>query len=438
VTAVRFAGALASLLLAMATGTASAQSPGTASVQSQCPPSFDWSGFYPPEVLDRVAQRSAPGLRANFDEVLLPRLTDRERGALRDARLDLGQREYKDHPLNFYAARGGLVVLPLSSIRLVSDLSLALAWLNRHRLPEKRVFDYAAMLAWRGPTPDGARALPLSVLGVPEDADSDPAVENLYQKILGSIMVFVMAHETGHLFYDHRADVDAARSRLQEGEADAFAVDLMARIGAAPVGVSFYFLMAAPFECPGRSTHPLSGERVARTARAIIDNAAVFARDKPDPARERQLIGAIAGKLQEVSALVDDPDVREATRQVGQSSSVAGFAASASPGPGQAVARQAFDGSYSGQWADAKGTVLEIGMVLKREGQVVRGTYDFGLGTVELDGTVDGDRLDYSWRWGSEYFGRGRLVSGAGGALEGTWGYTRSIEGGGTLTASPR
>ena len=429
-TAARFLGVLASLLLAVAIGTASAQSP--------CAPLFDWRGFYPPEVLDRVAQRSAPGLRDNFDEVLLPRLTDRERSVLRDARLDLSQREYKDHPLNFYAARGGLVVLPLSSFRLVSDLSLALAWLNRHGLPEKRVFDYTAMLAYRGPTPDGVQALPLSVLGVPQDADSDPAIDSLYQKIVGSILVFVMAHETGHLFYNHRADVDAAQSRLQESEADAFAIDLMARIGAAPVGISFYFLMAAPFECPGRSTHPLSGERVARVARAIVDNAAVFARDKPDPARERQLIGAVAGKLQEVSALIDDPDVREAMRRVGQSSSVASFATSASPAPGQTVARQAFDGSYSGQWADAKGTVLEIGMVLTREGQIVRGTYDFGLGSVELDGTVDGDHLNYAWRWGSEYFGRGRLVNGAGGELEGTWGYTQRFDGGGTLTATPR
>jgi len=128
-------------------------------------------------------------------------------------------------------------------------------------------------------------------------------------------------------------------------------------------------------------------------ARAIVDNAAVFARDKPDPARERQLIGAVAGKLQEVSALIDDPDVREAMRRVGQSSSVASFATSASPAPGQTVARQAFDGSYSGQWADAKGTVLEIGMVLTREGQIVRGTYDFGLGTVELGHLFSGITL---------------------------------------------
>ena len=189
---------------------------------------FDWRGFYPPEVLDRVAQRSAPGLRENFDEVLLPRLTDRERGALRDARLDLSQREYKDHPLNFYAARGGLVVLPLSSVRLVSDLSLALAWLNRHRLPEKRVFDYAAMLALWGPRRTACRRC-RSASGRPRQCRQRsrhrrPVPEDAQ---IGSIMVFVMAHETGHLFHGHRADVDAAQSRLQESEADAFAIDLM-------------------------------------------------------------------------------------------------------------------------------------------------------------------------------------------------------------------
>ena len=77
--------------------------------------------------LDRVAQRTAPGLRSNFEQVLLPRLTDRERQKLGGISLDLSRREYAEHPLNFYAATGGKVVLPLSSVKLASDLSLALA-----------------------------------------------------------------------------------------------------------------------------------------------------------------------------------------------------------------------------------------------------------------------------------------------------------------------
>jgi hypothetical protein len=407
--------------------------------RAQCAPEFDWSGFYPPSVIDRVALRSAPGLRSNFEQVILPRLTDHERRVLRNATLDLSQREYPRHPINFYAAQGGRVVMPLSSVRLVSDLTLALAWLNRHRQPEKRVFDYVAMLAYRGPAPDGVRAQPLTALGVPADADSDPAVEALFQKMFGTIMVFVMAHETGHLFHGYHATVDSAQSRAQESEADAFAIDLMARIGAAPIGVSFYFMMAAPFECPGRSTHPLSGERISRLSRAVMDNGAVFARDKPSPMRERQLIEGIVTELQKVATMVDDPDVRAATRQVGMSSRVADFAATTPPGQRRrSVVRQAFDGGYEGKWTDSKGTSLDIRMALQRQSKTVRGKYEFGMGSVELEGTVDGDQLSYAWRWGTEYFGRGRLRSNASGQLEGTWGYTQRHEGGGTLTATPK
>jgi Peptidase family M48 len=410
-----------------------------AGARAQCAPPFDWSGFYPPAALDRVAQRSAPGLRSNFEQVLLPRLTDRERQQLGGISLDLSRREYAEHPLNFYAATGGKVVLPLSSIKLVSDLSLALAWYNRKRLPEQKVFDYAAMLAFRGPAPDGVKALPLAALGVPDDADNDPAVNGLFQKLFGTTMVFIMGHETGHLFHSHRANVGEARSRQQEGEADAFAVELMARMGEPPIGISFYFMMAAPFECAERSTHPLSGERVNRLVAALQNNASLFARNKPSPQQERQLVESIALELGKVAKLVDDPDIRESMRLAGLSSKVADFAAAARPGgtrPG--TNRQPFDGDYVGQWIDAKGVSLDFRMSLRRQGTTVRGTYEFGMGTAELEGTVAGDQLDYAWRWGTEYFGRGKMNSLANGGLQGTWGYTRRSEGGGTLSAMPR
>ena len=90
---------------------------GISAAHAQCAPPYDWSGFYSPAALDRVAQRSAPGLRSNFEQVLLPRLTDAERRKLGGVSLDLSRREYPEHPLNFYAATGRRVVLPLSSIK---------------------------------------------------------------------------------------------------------------------------------------------------------------------------------------------------------------------------------------------------------------------------------------------------------------------------------
>jgi len=408
--------------------------------RAQCPPPYDWSGFYPQAILDRAARLTAPDLRSNFEQYMLPRLTDQQRRALAGIALDFSRREYPEHPLNFYAARGGKIVLPLSSVRLVTDLTLALAWLNRHRLPEKKVFDYVAMLAYRGPAPDGVRAQPLAALGVPENATSEANVSELFQKLLGDTMVFIMAHEMGHLFHNHQPNLDAAQSRRQESEADAFAVELMGRMGMPPVGISYYFTMAMPVECPVRSTHPLTGERVNRLAATLRDNAALFARDKSSPQHERQLIEAIAGELDVLARLLDDPDIRESARLIGQSSKVADFsgasAAAAVPGaPHPGTVRQTFDGSYVGQWADAK-AALDFRMTLRRQGQIVRGDYEFGMGAAELEGTVTGDQLDYAWRWGKDYFGRGRLKSLPDGQLQGTWGYGHRLDGGGTVNAT--
>jgi hypothetical protein len=410
--------------------------------RAQCPPPHDWRGFYPPALLDRTARLTAPDLQSNFDQFMLPRLTDQQRRALAGVSLDFSQREDPTHPLNFYAARGGKIVLPLSSVRLVTDLTLAIAWLNRHRLPERKVFDYAAMLAYRGPAPDGVRALPLVALGVPENATSEAEVGDLFQKLLIDTTIFIMAHEMGHLFHNHHPNVSAAQSRLQESEADAFAVELMGRMGAPPVGISYYFTMATPFECPARSTHPLTGERVNRLAATLRDNAALFVRDKPSPQHEQQLIETIARELEVLARLLDDPDIRESTRLIGQSSKVADFAgASASsavpraPPPG--TVRQAFDGSYVGKWADAT-AALDFRMTLRRQGQIVRGNYEFGMGAAELEGTVTGDQLDFAWRWGNDYFGRGRMKSLANGQLQGTWGHALRFEGGGTMNATPQ
>jgi hypothetical protein len=197
-------------------------------------------------------------------------------------------------------------------------------------------------------------------------------------------------------------------------------------------------MMAAPFECAELSTHPLSGERMNRLVAALRNNASLFARNKPSPQQERQLVESITLELGKVAKLVDDPDIRESMRLAGLSSKVADFTANRSGAIRPGAVRQAFDGNYVGQWTDAKGVSLDFRMSLQRQGTTVRGTYEFGMGTAELEGTVASDQLDYAWRWGTEYFGRGKMNSLANGGLQGTWGYTRRSEGGGTLSATPR
>ena len=125
-------------------------------------------------------------------------------------------------------------------------------------------------------------------------------------------------------------------------------------------------------------------------------------------------------------------------RLVGQSSSVADFAGGGAAGAVPSPTRQAFDGNYAGEWTDSKGSVLAVRMSLQRAGQTVRGKYEFGMGAADLDGIVEGDQFDYAWRWGNDYYGRGRLKNLADGQLRGTWGYTRQFEGGGLLSVRPQ
>ena len=71
---------------------------------------------------------------------------------------------------------------------------------------------------------------------------------------------------------------------------------------------------------------------------------------------------------------------------------------------------------------------------MKRHGENVTGTFSFGAGSVMLKGVVDGERLYYNWKWGTQYFGKGVLQAAnpTGEELSGTWGYTKADDGAGT------
>ncbi len=76
----------------------------------------------------------------------------------------------------------------------------------------------------------------------------------------------------------------------------------------------------------------------------------MFARDKPSPQQERQLVESIAQELGKVAKLVDDLRYPQSMRLAGLSSKVADFAAAAGPAARRPVAsRQPFDGNYVGQ-----------------------------------------------------------------------------------------
>ena len=79
-------------------------------------------------------------------------------------------------------------------------------------------------------------------LGVPDNAREESAVANRVDRNFGNTIVFLLAHELGHALKKHDTHSrDPIQKRRQEIEADAFAIEVMRRIGQVPLGVEFWF-----------------------------------------------------------------------------------------------------------------------------------------------------------------------------------------------------
>lgn len=406
-----------------------------------------WAGFYDQKTLVYWQGQIPPGVEENFREVVWPKLTSEEKRALGQVTLDFPVEEPK-HPMNFYAVtRGGkqTITLPISSMRFFGDIALAYAWLNESGYSIDPVTDYLAMLKYQWPDGlVGRQYRPLDALGVPKNATANPRVERQFQRIFGTAIVFVLGHELGHLYHQHKMNVSPEHSRQQEEEADRFAMQIMRRVGDAPVGIMQFFSVLAHFapytsdpDYPARratATHPVSSSRLQAVAAGIETNAADFSRT----GTSTETLVKIAGEVRKFANIFDSEGVQDLIRSKGLSVKPEqlgprkpGAVAAAPDVAG--LTTMPFSGLYRGKWLDTKGTDLDVEMILTRQGDVVRGRYHFDAGTVTIEGFVSDNTLFYNWRWGTEYFGKGVLKPDVSShELIGTWGYTRAESGAGT------
>lgn len=441
-----------------------------ASVQAR--PTEIWAGFYDRETLLYWRGQTPPGVEENFREVIWPSLTPEEKRSIGNVALDFPL-EDASHPMNFYASSSGAgktITLPVSSLRFFGDIALAYVWLGEFGYSLQPITDYLAMLKYRWPSGElaGRRYRPREVLGIPQDATANPRVANKFQQIYGTAIVFLLGHELGHLYYKHiplptnRAPTpqELERSRLQEEQADQFGLEIMRRIGAAPVGMVPYFMIVAHLEAyksdhksdadyleaVRTATHPVTSSRLRAIASGLKALEADFTRTGTRPATLQK----IAANIDELTKLFDDAGVQDLLRRIGRAAEPgslgprktgAGFAAAART---EARGAQSFSGKYRGEWRDAKGVALDVTMDLTRQGDRVMGTYRFGdpphdaTSLVKIEGFVSDNELAYAWKWGKDHFGKGLLKQEASGhGLIGTWGYTEADTGGGTWTLQP-
>lgn len=419
--------------------------------------------FYPPRTLTHWQSRYPDNVRWNFENLLIKNLTAKERQAVGLVQLQFpliatGQ----NSPINFYATgRPRSIVMPVLSIKLFDDISIASAWLLFNGYSQETIYNYLSMIKYKDPKALPGRRFPppLEALQIPADALSDKRVDSLSQKILKSAIVFILAHELGHLRYQHPGyDIPMKQARQNELQADNFAIEMMRRIGVAPMGITQFFMAAlylsshrgdfstdAQWEAYLRtqSTHPLSPKRMRMLSLKFKTHAKDFARTEPDIQKAVAQINYVAGQLDTIADILADRDIQKSIAHIGRTMELAYLNPRPEGGTGpQLKARgqsdsrsgQPFSGLYKGAFSSGGGATVNITVRFERNNQKVYGEYTYGLGAGKINGIIEKNRLYFQWREGGSH-GQGLFkASPDGNHFEGTWGYEQSRDNGGRWT----
>lgn len=388
---------------------------------------------YPDDVLAEWQQRYPRGIYSNYKEVILPLLSAAQREKLKDLVFEFPPRIEGHEPFGFAAdTNGQTIYMSVQSLKFLDEASIAAAWLNRNGYTIESLTNYWLMLRnWKD---SDAPPPMLATLCIPADAIADQDVDELSQKIFSTAIFFVMLHEIGHVLGEHGGynDIAAAVARAREAEADAFALEVMAKVGDAPLGVVNLFLAMTYFSDNSadfattrayetnlaQRTHPLSPERLRTFANTIEETAANYSGSGISRVQfvvVAQQIRMIAGTLKEVELL---------TSLSGQAINPSDLGPMR---PGDKIGRsctqeysgtQPFSGRFKGV-TTVNNVEFDLEAELRRDGDRVTGRSSYGLGFSTIEGVVEDDTLHYRWRLGQQA-GRGVLKH-LDGVYDGQW-----------------
>ena len=414
------------------------------------------SRLYPEKKLQADAARWSEQIQAEYRDTILPQLTDEERSALGTVKIEVLLSGPNGDPFSFYTDDKGTIYLPALSLRFFSDLCVANAWLNAHGYDGTTVRDYVGVLLREATLSPGA-PLPavFRTLGIPDNAREESAVANRVDRNFGNTIVFLLAHELGHALKKHDTHSrDPVQKRRQEIEADAFAIEVMRRIGQVPLGVEFWFdverighvqgirrVTSARFPTEAEwqkylagLDHPVTSERLDALATAVEKAPDSFARNQADQARwiRNSKIFAQYMRLGAPSAAIGAARVAEyeRVRDLHLEDLKPRKAAFTMPGSEQ---EPAFNGLFAVRRTAAGGGQDRMDLLLLRTGDDITGGYSNG----KIDGFIQGDIrngvLHFSWREGNAN-GHG-VAQAQGETLRGTWGLGESEQGAGEFSA---
>jgi hypothetical protein len=268
---------------------------------------------FAPDELRTKGVRLARNLPGLFAEDLRARLPQPWPARLRDVRLAIPAGEEGElapwHVDALPAAR--TVRAPLRTLVFVDEMSGLFAHPQRRRCGHDAALRHMGLLVAHPPA-GGRPPGPLGAFGLTERIHDDAFVKDVSNKLLGSTVFFMLAHELGHLALGHRAGLTGLASQRQEAEADAFALEACAAVRLLPGGLAMFFTLVASIE-GAQSTHPLSGSRLNAIAAALRAQPRSFVdRAETDVARATRVVAGLAGERETIGRTVDDPAIRAA------------------------------------------------------------------------------------------------------------------------------
>ena len=378
--------------------------------------------------------RYEQGWRDNYDNVISKVLTDLERSRLAAVRFRMERRIPDNEPLGFLGGKN-TVIASAASLRFFEDIALAYTWLDRSGFATQSVADYLLMLRYWD-AHQGRPPKPLEALCVPANAWDARDIADRATRVFDTIALFVLLHEYGHAFHGHPGNlVRPEVSRANEEAADRFALDLLARVGEVPLGVTLLFFTMSHLSDEVARTHPISPDRLMSVARHLTTSARSFEQGLRPGAKVTML--NIAIQISQLALLMVDPDVQRASALIGRTVTPDDLAPRpkarhlTAPCGRRASTGQPFHGRLTGTFTGGR-TPLDVDVVLSRTGDTVTGSYSFGVGFARLEGTVEGSTLNYRWRLASDG-GAGRITL-HDSEYRGTWGKEASSIDGGTIT----
>ena len=425
----------------------------------------NFSKIYIIEELSYWQTRYAPNLVWNFEDLILKKLSRTERANAFGVRLEFPltpDEGFSNSPFSFYASvQDKVIYVPVSSIKFIDDLSIAYSWLVGNGFSTESLIDYIFCLKYGSTRFAGGKIpAPLKALHIPDNALDNQLVDDNSQKVLKSIVVWILSHELAHIVYQHPsyASVSHAQSQQFETDADSFASNMFKRIGTAPLGMILLFMVFTSFylnkgdfvhekdwyDYLRNSTHPVSNERLNSIASEFLNSPDEFIDAESNKIRARQIVESIGNEAKEIVDLIRSPKMQDFMKVHALALDVnllyprkKGDLVIMEPGYSEEMVDSPdFSGAYSGTYCHKIEGVGEEKMnaafVFYRNKDKVTGRFSYGVGIVDIVGFVQNDQLTFNWKWGNSS-GKGLLSSDSQGEFSGEWGFDDKLIGGGNL-----